>query len=483
MASSRVFRVRERDDSVASHQLRDGIAAIQSELQVSAEFSDEVERAAAEAAAHPRLPDLDRTEIEFVTIDPASAMDLDQALHLERDGDGYVVHYAIADVAAFVSPGDAVDVEANRRGQTLYGADSKIPLHPKVISEDAGSLLPDQVRPALLWTIKVDESGEGTDVHVERALVRSRAKLDYETVQQQIDDGSASESLRLLQEVGELRLAREAARGGVSLPLPEQEIEIEDDHWSLTFRALLPVENWNAQISLLTGMAAASLMVYARVGLLRTLPTPDPRDVQRLHRTARALGIEWPAEQLYPDFIRSLDPVAHPSHAAMVVACTRLLRGSAYVGFNGAVPEQPEHSALASEYAHVTAPLRRLVDRYAGEICVALCAGTDVPGWVLEKLESVPEVMAESGRRANRYENAVLDLVEAGVLSSRVGDSFEGVVVELDEKEKSRGTITVQEPAIEAPVVANRELPLGEAVTVILASADVAARKVEFRLA
>ena len=78
--------------------------------------------------------------------------------------------------------------------------------------------------------------------------------------------------------------------------------------WSLSFRRMLPVEEWNAQISLLTGMAAASLMVYARVGLLRTLPPPDPRDVQRLHRTAKALRIEWPAELLYPDFIRSLDP-------------------------------------------------------------------------------------------------------------------------------------------------------------------------------
>ena len=119
-------------------------------------------------------------------------------------------------------------------------------------------------------------------------------------------------------------------------------------------------------------------MVYARVGLLRTLPPPDPRDVQRLHRTARALHLEWPAEQLYPDFIRTLDP-GKPNEAAMVTACTRLLRGSGYVGFDGEVPADPIHSALASEYAHVTAPLRRLGDRYAGEICVALCAGTDVP--------------------------------------------------------------------------------------------------------
>src|SRR3546814_220892 len=96
-------------------------------------FPPEVEAAAAQAAAHPRLPSLDRTDIAFVTVDPPGAMDLDQALHVERDGDGYVVHYAIADVAAFVSPGDAVDLEAHRRGETLYGAASKIPLHPPVL--------------------------------------------------------------------------------------------------------------------------------------------------------------------------------------------------------------------------------------------------------------------------------------------------------------------------------------------------------------
>ena len=162
----------------------------------------------------------------MVTIDPAGAKDLDQALHLARTDDGgYVLHYAIADLAAFITPGDPVDVEAHKRGQTLYGADSRIPLHPTSISEDGGSLLPDQVRPALLWTVTMDGEGARTDVEVERARVRSRAQLDYPGVQQQIDDGTADESLMLLKEVGELRLKREQARGGVSLPLPEQEVE------------------------------------------------------------------------------------------------------------------------------------------------------------------------------------------------------------------------------------------------------------------
>jgi len=481
MSTERVVRVRKAGEGVAAETLRNGVAAIQAEMEVTPDFPPEVEEAAVRAAADPRLPDLDRTELPLVTIDPASSMDLDQALHIERDGDGYVVHYAIADLAAFITPGDPVDVEANLRGETLYGADSKVPLHPKVISEDAGSLLPEQVRPALLWTIKVDDTGEGTDVTVQRARVRSTARLDYAAAQESIDDGSAPESLALLKEVGRLRLEREAARGGVSLPLPEQEVVVEGDSWSLAFRELLPVEQWNAQISLLTGFAAASLMVYARVGLLRTLPEPDPRDVRRLHRTAKALGIEWPAEQIYPDFIRSLDPI-RPTHAAMVAACTRLLRGSGYVGFDGEVPAEPQHAALASEYAHVTAPLRRLGDRYAGEICVALCAGVDVPDWVVAKLHELPQTLQASGQRASRYEHAILDLVEAGVLAHRVGDTFDAVVVEVEDDDATRGELTVPDPAVEARVVGSSDLPLGQAVKVKLAKADVEARSVEFEL-
>lgn len=484
MASNLVIKV--RDDSgdkggVAGATLRDGIATIQQEMGVSAQFSPEVEAAAAAAAAAPRLPDLDLKDLPFVTIDPASARDLDQAMFLERHGDGFRVHYAIADLGAFITPGDAVDLEANRRGETLYGADSKIPLHPTVISEDAGSLLPDQVRPAIVWHIDLDAAGEQTSVQVERALVRSRAKLSYVEVQDDLDAGTADEMFSILREVGELRLAREAERGGISLPLPEQEIVIEGDRWHLEFRELLPVESWNAQISLLTGFAAASMMLEARVGLLRTLPPADPRAVERLRRTARALRIEWPDDMPYPDFVRSLDP-EQPHHAAMVVACTRLLRGSGYADFDGALPEQPLHSALAAEYAHVTAPLRRLVDRYALEICLAHSAGEPVPAWVLEAMPGIPDTMADSGRRANQYENAVLNLVEAAILAPRIGERFEAVVVEVDDKDETRGDATIEEPAIEARVTGSRPLPVGEHVTLTLTTADVATRKVELTL-
>ena len=149
-------------------------------------------------------------------------MDLDQAFFIERSDDGYRVQYAIADVAAFVEPGGPMDVEAHERGATLYAPDVNARLYPPVLSEGAASLLPDETRPALVWTMDVDETGEGTEVHVHRALVRSRAKLDYVGVAASARRRHGRRAARLLREVGILRRQRELRRGGVSLALPEQ---------------------------------------------------------------------------------------------------------------------------------------------------------------------------------------------------------------------------------------------------------------------
>ena len=466
----------------SSDPLRGALTDVERELELPGDFPADVQEAAEQAASSPRLPELDRTDIEFVTVDPEGSMDLDQALHIERDGDGYVVHYAIADVAAFVDAGDPVDVEAHTRGETLYGAGSRIPLHPPVLSEGAASLLPDQTRPALLWSITLDAAGSPSEVAVERALVRSRERTTYDGAQAALDAGNAGEVLQLLREVGQLREQQEEARGGISLPLPEQEVDVADDGaLRLELRRQVPVELWNAQISLLTGMAAATLMIDGKVGLLRTLPPADPRDIARLRRVAKGLGIDWPGTTTYDVLIRSLD-TAEPAHQAMVVACTRLLRGSGYAAFDGEVPAKHEHAAIAAPYAHVTAPLRRLGDRYALEVCVALSAGHPVPDWVLAALPDLPKTLEESARRAGAYGRAVLDVIEAGLLADRIGEEFAGVITSVREDDPRRGVVVLSEIGVEAPVVGDRDLPIGTEVRVRLEIADLATRKVAFRL-
>ncbi len=164
----------------------------------------------------------------------------------------------------------------------------------------------------------------------------------------------------------------------------------------------------------------------------------------------------------------------------MLTACTRLFRGAGYKAFSGGVPEQAEHAALAIEYAHTTAPLRRLVDRYVGEICVALCADRSVPDWVITALDKLPAEMAAAERRQKRYERALLDLAEVFVLADQVGDVFDGTVIEVEESRR-RGTVMIKEPAVEAKIIGDH-LPLGHDVEAKLISAEADQGSVAFQL-
>ncbi|MFD7012886.1 RNB domain-containing ribonuclease [Streptomyces sp. NPDC059928] len=466
----------------AEAPLRAALRALRTTLDVPDGFPAAVTAEAERVAAAPRLPAYDATGIDFFTIDPPTSTDLDQAMYLERRaGGGHRVHYAIADVAAFVTPGGALDAEAHRRVTTLYFPDEKVPLHPALLSEGAASLLPGQDRPALLWRIDLDADGATTATDVRRALVRSRAKLDYEGVQKQIDAGTAPESLALLRDIGTLREQQEVARGGISLNVPEQEIIEHDRRYDLSYRAPLAADGWNAQISLLTGMAAAELMLAHGTGILRTLPSAPDGAVARLRRSAKALHIDWPHHVPYAAVVRSLDP-REPNHAAFLQECTTLLRGAGYTVFRGGVaPELAVHAAVAAAYTHCTAPLRRLVDRYAGELCLAAMAGQDPPDWVAAALDELPEEMAQGTGRANTVERECVDIVEAALLKDRVGELFDATVVDVKEQEPAVGTVHLTDPAVAARIEGgDRPLPLGERLRVRLTQADPGTAKVLF---
>lgn len=478
--------------AVAPNDLLEPLRALREELDIPEGFSVQAE-ADAEAAARRTQPGVDRTGLPFVTIDPPGSMDLDQAVHLEPHGSGVRVRYAIAAVGRIVEPGSALDAEVHARGVTVYGPGHSFPLHPRVLSADAASLLPDAVRPAYLWTIDLDDAGAPVRTTVELARVRSVARLTYDEVQGALDAGADLPApvpagfAALFERVGRLRQQIEAERGGVSLDIPEQIVERDESGgYRLDFRGTAPAEGYNAQISLLTGMEAARLMRAAGIGIFRTLPDAQDRDVKRLRRCARALQLRWPNAMAYPDFVRSLDS-SEPTHAAFLDQATALFRGAGYEAFDGGAPASPmPHGAIASEYAHVTAPLRRLVDRFGLEICLAHSQGTAVPEHVRAALPALPEAMAEATRRANAYERGAVDVMEALVLQHLVGREFDAVVVDVDDRPRKgggqRGTVMLEMPAVEA-FVYGEDLPIGEEVRVRLLEANPASRTVRFELA
>lgn len=418
----------------------------------------------------------DLTELPFVTIDPPEALDLDQAIHLEAVRRGGVrVRYAIADVALFVGPGGAIDQESHRRGLTVYCPDIQVRLHPRALSEGSASLLPGADRPAVVWEMEVDADGSLVHQDVRRAIVRSRARFDYRTVQDLFDHGRPPEPLAPLRRFGEARLARARERGAIALRLPEQTVIRAGAKWSLVNRAEPAAELWNAELSLLTGMVAAEMMLDAGVGVLRTLPAPSEEAVASLRRSTRALGINWSADEAPGEILAGLDP-SRPRQLAVFEHAATLLRGAGYRSFSGGRPEgDTGHGGVAANYAHVTAPLRRLVDRYAAEVCLAVSAGSEVPEWVTARLEVVPEVMAQADRRAATVERRCLDTVEAHVMEGRVGETFQAVVLEA---RPDRAEVWIDHP----PVLTWADAPglgPGDTVALRLAAVDVAEGRIE----
>jgi exoribonuclease R len=249
-----------------------------------------------------------------------------------------------------------------------------------------------------------------------------------------------------------------------------------DSGYALAFEAPLPVEGWNAQLSLLTGRAAAELMLRGGVGVLRTMPAPYAPHVERLRRVAAGLGIEWPAGESYAEVLQRLGPGHSTAEAVFLQEAAVLFQGASYEAFVGSPPKAPVHAAVAAPYAHATAPLRRLVDRYALEVSLAIESGTEVPAWVRDALPRLPLEMREGTDRGNRLERSIVDAVEAAVLAPMIGRHFDALVVDL--WRGGRGEVAIRSPAVVGPC--EGATVLGASVRVRLEEADLTARTIRF---
>ena len=450
-----------------SNVLDAGLADIRQQYSVPTSFPPDVLAAADAAATRAPTEHVDRTDWEFSTLDPATSTDLDQAFTIERAGNDLMLHYAIADVAWFVKAGDALDTEAWKRGATLYLPDGKAGLYPPVLAEGAASLLPNGPRPAVVFHVRVGTDGGAVLDGAERAIIRSRAKLAYESVTAAQLPVDFEEFARRIQGAA-------AARGAGTIEPPEQQVErVENDRYQLVFRPRLPSEDNNAAMSLACNLAVAQAMFHASTGLFRVMPEPDERAVKRLRHTARGLGMTWSADQSLADFSHTLD--GHdPKQAAFMLAARRAGGGADYQQFIAGVT--PWHAAMAATYAHATAPLRRLADRYVVQVALAIANGKAVPDDVAEALPLLPEPMDRADSAGSRIERAVLDLAEAIIMRGHEGEAFDAVVVDDDDD----GTrIQLIDVAVVAKVKAHGVAP-GDDMRVKLVAADVDRRTVQF---
>jgi exoribonuclease R len=451
-------------------ELVEGLQSIRREFKVPADFPPAVLDAADKAAKRAPTGHLDRTDWPFVTLDPASSTDLDQAFHIEMAQSDVLLHYAIADVASFVDEGDPLDDEAWQRGSTQYLPDGKAGLYPPVLAEGAASLLPDGSRPAVVFHVRVGTDGQSKLDGVERSLIRSRAKLAYETVQPaQLPDAFPELARRIA--------LAEGARGAARIEPLEQEVHATAHRaYDISFRPRLKSEDDNAAMSLATNLAIADALVGAGTGLFRVMPEPSARAEQRLRHTARAMGIEWPAETSLRDFARELNGNEHkpaallPKTAALMVAIRRAGGGASYVPF--AADERPWHSAMAATYAHATAPLRRLADRYVVMASLAVANGQPVPAHVAAAFPKLPEVMRRADEMDSQIERAVIELAEVALLSGQTQRTFGAVVTDVDDR---GARVQLCDLPVVSRVAAHHVEP-GDDLRVRVVSTDIPAR-------
>jgi exoribonuclease R len=450
--------------------LADGLQAIRTQFQLPDAFSSEVEAEAAAAAQKQVAEHVDRTAIPFVTLDPTSSTDLDQAFAIERSAGDLILRYAIADVAWFVAEGSAVDREAWARGETIYMPDEKVSLYPPVLSEGAASLLPDADKTAILFIVRIDADGAARLDGVERAIIRSRAKLGYATVRPDDLPADFAELSRRIE-------AAEQARGASRVDPPQQQVvRAEDGSFALEFRAVSAAEQSNAALSLAANLAIADALYQHGTGLFRVMPEPDDRAVRRLRHSAEALGVDWPKTMPLQERERNLDP-NDPKQAAFMLAIRRAGVHASYEPFHQG--QRPWHSAMRATYVHATAPLRRLADRFVCEAALAIANGRAVPDSVGSAFERLPDVMNRADARAGQVDAAVLELAESVVLSGQEGETFDGTVTDIDER---GARIQIAQPAIVTRIATNG-LAIGAAVRLRLDEADPARRLSRFSLA
>lgn len=385
----------------------------------------------------------DLRDLPLVTIDPSNARDHDDACYAHADEDpknagGHVIWVAIADVAAYVTPGSALDREARKRGNSTYFPDRVVPMLPDRLSGDLCSLHAGVPRACIAVRIILDAEGEKLGHTFYRGLMRSPASLHYEEVQAAID-GTVNDSTGpllepvlqpLYQAYAALKSARER-RQPLELDLPERQIELSDAGkvTSVRFKERLDAHRLIEEFMVLANVCAAETLIAQKIPLLfRVHEEPSPEKLEALRETAKASGYMLAKGQVLKTahLNRLLKDAAGSDEAELINISTLRSMTQAYYG-----PTNLGHFGLAlPRYAHFTSPIRRYADLIVHRALIA-AHGWGKDGLRPEDFDDLEETgthISDTERRSMVAERDTTDRYLAAFLSERVGDEFTGRV-------------------------------------------------------
>ena len=406
-------------------------------------FPDDVV-AQADAAKPAALGDrTDLREMPLVTIDPADARDHDDACWAEADDDpqnpgGHIVWVAIADVAHYVTPGSPLDREARKRGNSSYFPDRVVPMLPDRLSGDLCSLHEGVPRACLVVRMKLDAKGHKRSHRFMRAMMKSKASLNYEEVQAAYDGapnercaGLMDDVIRPLYAAYEATKLARAERQPLDLDLPERKIILteEGEVASINFRDRLDAHRLIEEFMILANVAAAETLIARKSPqLFRVHEEPAPEKLDSLRDVACSAGFNLAKGQVLKTahLNRLLNEAAGSDEAELINMSTLRSMTQAYYA-----PQNFGHFGLALQsYAHFTSPIRRYADLIVHRSLVS-AHGWGKDGLTpadIEDLETTASHISETERRSMLAERDTTDRYMAAYLSERLGNEFSGKI-------------------------------------------------------
>ena len=400
-------------------------------------FPPEVEEEA--QAIEGRLDDTsqreDHRDLLVFTIDPSDAKDHDDALSVRAVGEGvWEVGIHIADVSHFVPEGSALDLEALRRGTSVYLVDQVVPMLPHRLSTDLCSLGADEDRFALSLFVGLGLDGTIRDHRMARTWIRSRHSLHYEQVQAVLaGEGSVDEptdiAIRDLHGMAQALRARRRARGSLDFDLPEARVVLDPDGAPMDIQRVVTLDSHRLieDFMLLANEVVASEAVSRKMPVPFRIHEPPTEDrMEELREFLRPFGHNFPQKRVRPQRIQQvLDKVRGRSEESLVT--TVVLRSMNRARYTG---ENLGHFGLASEaYLHFTSPIRRYPDLMVHRVMTrCLIEGKSPPDRWAASLEEVAERCSERERLAQQAERDSVEMKKIEYMRRHLGDDFEGTI-------------------------------------------------------